>query len=927
MKDCFSIAEILEVPCNLIHMIMRFCMIMFALVVSFSTLFAQEIVEPVDSLRAQVGDSLATDSIVVRDDGVDTVVTYSADQIDFDVLNRISILSGDAEIEYKEMTLEAGRVIVDWNAQLMTATALPETTFTDSTNSEIDTVILVGKPHFIQGSDDFYGDEIAYNLKTKVGKVKGASTVYEQGHYRGEQFKRISENVVTVKNGEFTSCDAEEPHYHFAANRLKIQIGKRVIAQPVFIYFDDVPVLAAPYGIFPQQKGRTSGIIVPTFGESASQGRFLRDIGYYIVPSDYMDVRASLDYFEKFGVLGDGEFRYAKRYALNGSARYTFNTQKLDGSPRRRDYSINASHNQTINETTRITASGGYASSDEFNENRGSTQDQLTQTISSSAQLSKSWLDSPWNLGVNVRYEQNLKTDTWTSNLPSVSLNHRNGQIFPAPKAPKNIRNAVTPKEVSPPWYRAFQWSYSAIYRNSLVNAISLEESGLRLGAVDSLGRQGPVTRLGTTDKHTTERDGAVHTGGISAGAKVLRYLNLNPRMGIRHIWSPRVTNYQAADSILDRQDEFGFFTRTTFDLGASATTKLYGLAERPFGLRASFRHVMTPSVGFTFTPDFSDKAWGYFKTVSLPDGRNYEFDRFSDVLSDIGRTPSARSEQINFSLDHLYQLKTGDDEESTKRHDLLAVGMRTGVDLKRDSLKWSDLGMSFRTAIPGKIIGPIESPTLSISTVHSPYEAVQGRRVNRFFGDRAGGSLLSPLELVSMNTDVSFTVRADNVKQFFMLDRPVEIEEDTTAIDSIPQPQAPTDVQDHQRYELPSPLERQGEKTVRDALFDMPLSLNINFHRTKNFQTNSSTSSMAANTQFSITNRWTMQFDYNFDLDEKVVTNAGVSITRDLHCWEANLLWSPLGYRPGYFFRVGLKSPQLRDVQVKRDRQRGFAR
>jgi hypothetical protein len=336
---------------------------------------------------------------------------------------------------------------------------------------------------------------------------------------------------------------------------------------------------------------------------------------------------------------------------------------------------------------------------------------------------------------------------------------------------------------------------------------------------------------------------------------------------------------------------------------------------------------VLTPSVGFTFTPDFSDKPWGYYRTVSLPDGRSQRFDRFSDMVSDIGGTPGAQAEVFNFSLDHLFQLKTGAEDETAKRVDLLAVGMRTGLDLKRDSLKWSDLGMSFRTTIPGKILGPIQSPTLNISTTHSPYEMVNGRRVNTFFWEREGGSLLSPLELLTLNTDVSFSMRADNVRQLFMLDRPPPEEADTTAVDSIPQPQAPTQVQEHERYELPTPLERQGESSLRDALFDMPVGLNFNFHRTKNFQAQTSTSTMAANTEFSLTPKWSMQFDYNFDLDDKVVTNAGVSITRDLHCWEANLLWSPLGYRPGYYFRVGLKSPQLRDVQVKRDRQRGFAR
>ena len=232
------------------------------------------------------------------------------------------------------MQLTAGRIEVDWERKLMIASPIADTLYLDSLETEIDTILMRDYPHFSQGADEFTGDEIAYNLETKVGKVKAGETAYQDGEYFGKQFKRVSEDVITVSEGEFTTCDADTPHYHFSAKKLKLVVGKRVIARPVFIHFEDVPVMAAPYGIFPSQSGRTSGIIIPTFGESAGQGRFLRDMGYYWAPSQYFDILTTMDYFEKFGVLGRSTLRYEKRYVMSGNSSYLFSIRSATRQPR-----------------------------------------------------------------------------------------------------------------------------------------------------------------------------------------------------------------------------------------------------------------------------------------------------------------------------------------------------------------------------------------------------------------------------------------------------------------------------------------------------------------------------------------------------------------------------------------------------------------
>ncbi len=890
---------------------------------------------PADSL---LPDSLAADTIAPSrtESGVDTLVNYSADDIDFDVIRRITILSRNAMITYKDMRLEAGRIEVNWDAQLLTAAPLPDTVWADTLKTEIDTILSMGRPHFMQGQDEFYGDEIAYNMKTKVGRVRGGQTQYEDGYYYGEQFKRIADDVLTAKDGSFTTCDKDTPDYHFYAKVLKVMVGRRVVARPVVLYFDNVPCMAAPYGVFPQQKGRTSGIIIPTFGESSSQGRFLRNIGYYWAISDYMDLRGSIDYFERIGILGRGGWRYTKRYSLDGSADFDFNAQR-QGDQKRRDYSLTARHSQILDRNSRLTMTAAYASSKTFVRNTGSEQDQLNQQLRSDATLSKSWDNSPWTANINVGYTKYLNLDTWNTTLPAISLSHRAGQLFPAPKAPRNIRGAVAPKELHPPWYRAFNWSYSTVYRNELSMPKSLRQEGLRLGLINLSGNPGANTTLYGDDSTTVyQKDGMVHSGSISANAKILKYLNINPRISLRSLWTRRAVNYRAVDKILDREDDTGFFQRTTFDIGSSITTKLYGVAQRPLGIGASFRHMMTPTVGFTYRPDFADKKWGYYKTITMPDGRSYTFDRFagSENISGGGSTPQGISEQFSFRLDHLFQMKTGDPElETEKKYELLKWNMNTAMDMKRDSLLWDNLGMSFSTSIQGMTLGPIQGVGLDVSTTHSFYE-YQGRQpVRRFFWERDGGAWYAPLNLLNAAINVGFSINAPTVgylagvgwkqKKEELPDSTFDVLADTTGLFFNPAVSPNRRGVPYQPEQLPPPA--RSAEAGPSELFQMPLSISVNLRQSRDYISHTTTSSMSNRATFTLTPKWKISMDYNFDLDRKEVRNTSVFVTRDLHCWEATFSWSPLGYLPGYFLKIGLKSPQLRDVKIERQRGAGF--
>jgi lipopolysaccharide assembly outer membrane protein LptD (OstA) len=906
--------------------------------ISCTLLLAQEPEAPVPFVSA--ADSLA-DSLLIApqsEEGVDTTISYFAQHIYFDVNRRVTELTGNAAIEYKEMRLTAGRIEVDWEGQLLTALPRPDTLYLDSARTELDTIMWVEYPRFQQGRDDFSGDEITYNLESKVGRVKGGHTQYMDGEYYGEQFKRIDDNVITVLNGDFTTCDADTPHYHFSSKKLKIIVGKRVIARPLVLHFNKVPVFAAPYGVFPSQSGRASGIIIPTFGESAAQGRFLRNVGYYWAPSQYVDLLTTIDYFEKFGVLGRSTLRYAKRYTLSGTTNYYFDTQR-QGTTKKRDYRISSTHRHTIDPNTQLSVNASYVSNKRFNDDVGSVQDLLNQSIRSDATLSKSWDNSPWSLSANVGFTQNIEAETWSAGLPRIRLSHRTGDLFPAPKAPRNLRGAVARKEARTPWYRAFKWSYNTNYANDYNFPMRPREIGLRLDPIGIDGSQGSPAVIKDEDStHVFKKDGLAHRGSFSANARIFRYLNLNPTLNWDSDWVRRVVKYEAGDRVLDRRDEEGFFTRTTFSLGSSANTKLYGLARRPFGIGASFRHVMTPTVSFSYRPDFSEEKWGYYETATLPDGRSYTYDRFegSEMASNIGGTPKGLSETFSFSLAHLFQMKTGSEEqENERKFDLLNANMSTRVNMKADSLKWSDLRMSFRSGIPGRLIGPFESLSFDISTTHSLYQSGVGGRINSFYWERDDAAWYSPLELTRMGATLGINLRAKTIGSIFDFGRREEVQEtdslllqmqEELGLDAVPFDPGLTSGTLPSNLP-PSPQQRQGvEDDGPSQFYQMPIDMQFTVHRTQNFADGgTTTNTLRSNMRLSLTPRWSTSVTYVLDLEDRLPDNASVNITRDLHCWEASFRWSPLGFSPGYFLRIGLKSPQLKDVKIERHRGGNF--
>ncbi|RJP82321.1 MAG: LPS-assembly protein LptD [Candidatus Zixiibacteriota bacterium] len=827
-----------------------------------------------------------SDTTAPAEAGLDTTISYSARSIEFFVPERRTVLRGEAQVRYRTMTLEAERIVVDWERNLITAEGVRDTLWADSARTEVDTVYVRGEPVFREGNQEIQGQRMTYSLKTRRGRITEGTTSYQDGYYWGGALKKDTSNVIYAGPGSFTTCSLEDPHYTFRARQMKLAVNDKVVAKPVVLYFGDVPVAAVPFGIFPSRPGRQSGVIIPTYGESALQGRFLRHLGYYYAPNEYLDGTGSLDYYEKSGFLFHGRGRYNWRYHLSGAVEGSL-TRLNQGGTREQSWNLKMAHEQQIDPDTRFNVSANLASGRTYFQNYSfNLTEQLSQKLYSDATLTHSFPGGKNSISANLHHEQDLLTEEYTQDLPRVSFRRGTSALIPAPR-----RQPGDTTEARIPWYSTINYDYSGEY--------------LHRRAVDR------VIAAGDTNMVMDQRWAARHNLNFNSPQRV-SYFTVNPSLRYSEQWFDETRDYSIVPAGVKA---IGFAARRTFSTALSTSSKLYGYWVNPLPGVEAIRHTATPEFSLSFQPDFSDPEWGYYEQVTDSAGNVTRKDRFAGSL--FGSTPRGRSFSLNTRLHNLFQMKYGSGEEQ-KKVDLFTLIFATGYNFAADSLRFAPL-VTTLTARPisGQPLGPLKTLSFDVSTNHSFYKfGTLGEYDELYFEPRAGRVLR--LRTVDISTSMGLSLGT-------LVHPPEETDYDQWQLSST------TGFQETTPDTLggPGPLPAPSRPQLPDEWYlgQIPWDLQLTFHYTINRANPvnpSETFWMNANVDASLTRNWQIGYNTRVNLVDRKVETAGITIYRDLHCWEARLVWNPLGLGQGYFLRISLKSPQLQDVKVERRRGQG---
>ena len=829
-------------------------------------------------------------------------IIYSADEIYYRVPVEKTDLAGQAKIKHDNTDLEAGFVTVDWKTDMLNALPRPKQ---DTLSESIQPVIKE------KGKDPMSGDRMTYNLKTRKGRVVKGATQADEGYYTGHEIRNESKKVIFIQNSTYTTCDLDVPHFHFESTKMKIIQNDVVIARPIILHLAQIPIMGVPLGIFPHKGGtRHSGWIMPSYGESKYRGQYIDGLGFYWAPSDYWDSKFTMSMGDRQGLVFRANNNYRLRYKFSGnlnvrSQQFLIGSNDITdlGSSRKSALNVRWSHSQVLRNNQSFNANVTYSSSGDYNKKYGLTEaDRMNQKAISNVSYSKRWSKSKNSLSANLYSNQDLLIDDKVNPVSPFYVNPTRAgtqlnivnRTMPKISFRHGQSNLIPTTAIDKKWYNNITWNYGLNFTSKDRDYYESEAHNIDDSTIvfQWQGNDGgdPVV----LDEQT---QGWVHTTSINAPQKLLKHIAFNPSMSLRSVWVN-----ESYDGIWnDSTDSFtkiskkGFAARTTGSFSLSANTKLYGMFPIPFGPLKVIRHTASPSISFSYTPNFSKPVFGqdlgYIQTHTDTAGNETIFDRFAGTMA--GSTPRSESKSMNFSLNNVFQAKMKKGEEE-KKVDLLSWRMSSGYNFAAEKFQLANLRTSLRSRIAGKL-------NLDLSITHDFYQYDPEKGRISEFNKNASGMLEPRMTSARFSTGFRFSG-----KHWSETD---DAEEDPDSLSM---------EEDLADPGLVNPVKSMRNTLSSGQLWSTNVSLSYSYSALnpnqvkKTFWINTSSS-------FQVTQNWKVSYRARFDMINRDLVSHSFSVYRDLHCWELSLNWTPGGIGQGVNFKINVKSPTLRDLKIEK--------
>jgi lipopolysaccharide assembly outer membrane protein LptD (OstA) len=816
-----------------------------------------------DTVKTVLKDSTQTDTAKTKKgNDIDAVVFSTAvDSMTMNVKSRKMQLYGKGEIKYKTTDLKGAKIFVDYETNELEAYGIP-----DSTGKQLkDTPVLT------DGGQVYDGQRMRYNFKTQQGFISAASNKVKDTRYEGEKVKKVDKETFFIEDGIFTTCSEKEPHTYFSASEMKVMTNDKIIAKWVFMHICGIPIpIPLPMAVIPNQTGRRSGIIIPGYGDDVNRGLYLSHLGYFLALSDYFDLAMTTDLYSRGGYGLKGRFRYNKRYNFSGELNAGYSNTRTD-DVNNREWNLSLNHNQNITPTSTLVAQLQFQSASYNTYNTYDYNTLMRQQVFSRATYSKTFEDFGASLSLSYQRTQNIKDGTYTETLPSFNFSKTTFYPFKS----KSKSGVIDQK-----WYDLIGVNYSANFDNQRIK----DTSSTKINA------------------------GIKHALTINASPKI-GYFTITPSFNYTEKWYPKHIEMEGVPAGVDSTGKEKYTTVTreinkfsfvrSFSLGVSASTRIYGIMPAGFLGIEAFRHTVTPTISYNYTPDFSSESWGYYGTYKNNDGKLVKYDKFGNEI--YGGSGSGESQYLSFGIGNVFELKTIKDPTDTtsqsKKIQLLNFSIGSGYNFAADSLKLAALNTSFRTQI-GELLD------FSGTANYTFYDAnSEGTRINKYLASAGKGLFRLTNFYFSVSTNLSAEKFRSNEekksKNEEMLNdgnmtKPNINNSDVMNINTDNSPD----------YSIP---------------WNLALSLNYNSDHSNPNKPSTASSSMSANFSMNLTKKWKLSFYGNYDFQSKLISAPQITVNRDLHCWEMNLTWRPLGSYKGFYFVIRMKAPEFQDIKVEK--------
>ncbi|MBD3639121.1 MAG: LPS-assembly protein LptD [Crocinitomicaceae bacterium] len=825
-------------------------------------------------------------------------VKYEArDSIVADIPRQIVILYGDAYVNYEGIELRADYIEINLQNNEVLATYS-----SDSLGNP------VGKPIFTSEGEESRCDLVKYNFKTKTGYIREVRAQQDEGYIHMAESKIHPNEQIHLKNGKFTTCENDTPHYHFKLTKAIIVPDERVVTGPVYMKIGKVPTpLAAPFAFFPSSDTRKHGIIIPQFAGHSQYGFGLQDFGYYIPLGEYWETQFNGTIYTtgRFGV--GNTTNYYKKYKYRGSFNakfeqfrgYFYDTTLQNKVSFRWVHSQDPKAHPSIKFSSDInyqSDNNGKSSLDSDNPNY------FNNTFNSSVKLSKSWKTRKLNgsASLNNRFQQNSQTQRYNLDLPTFNFQVSQFDL-----------GVFRRNDIGKKWYEEIKVRYSL----NAANSISIADS--------------VFNRFDIGEINDYALSGIKQAVTVNSNLKIFgSRFTFSPSVDYSELWNFQYEthNWVEADHELDTTEHRGLGASRTLGINGALGFGFYGMYRFKGERETRFKHVMTNSVSFSFRPDISS-----YQEIDTTGGQPIYISPFyASKYREGGR---GQSGLISWNSSNSLKMKTRDMNdtinETDKSFNLIdAFSIRGSYDVIKDSFQLSDQALTFRTSKFLKIFNIQSTASLSPYT----YDTLNIKSKEYAWNSKQG---LGTFTNMTLTVNANFTSKMGRKKQKEIqdaTDNNAEVKELATDPYKV-------------NFDIPWQL---------NTAYNLKYSLNQNKDSITERNYNV-VQTLVLTGDFSINDKWKVRGGMSLNLQqllpynhntpegykypyEDLVSTYNFEIWRDLHCWEAVLQfrqygpvvkdamgnWGPFdggSWRATnwtFLFRVNIKASMFQDIKLE---------
>ena len=823
---------------------------------------------------------------------IEVQVVCSASDSSYRDMNQKKIFYfGNAEAKYDDITITAACLEFDLESSTCRAFGVA-----DSLGK------LQGRPVFKQGETSFEAAEMLYNFKTKKGIITKVWTEEQGGYLHGERVKRMDDNTINIRSGGYTTCDLKDhPHYQFKFTKAKVIPDDKIVTGPIYMTIVDVPLpLALPFALIPNTKGKKSGIIIPTYGESANRGFYLENGGYYWAINDNYDLQILGDIYTRGSWGIKPTFRYNKRYKFNGNLALGFAVNKIGTKgaadyQESTDFKIHWTHKQDPKSHPRnnFSADVNIVSSNFNKYNAQTVTDQLSNTFKSSIAYQTNFAGKVY-LTLNASHSQNTLTRQVTASLPELTLTVNT--FYPL----KNVGKGAKKR-----WYQNISMGYT-LNGKAYINDV---DTVLFRGIKDDFGG------WARNFFRDNVQMGISHRVPINATIKLFKHFSwtnsftLNDYMYFKHIEQQWVDDGE--EGHLQTDTIHTFSNLVDFSVSTNLTTKIYGMVNFAHGPIRAIRHVFTPTIGFTYRPNFGDPKWGVYGTYTDGNDKEMVYNKFPGAL--YGTPSQAQQGLLTYNFSNNLEIKVpskSDTITGMKKIPILeSFSISGNYDVTKDSVNLSPISVSGRTTLFKKL-------GINFNSTWDPYAADSlGRRINRL--EILDNNRLFRKTGSSWRFSLSYTFNQNDLKK-------LQGKKGSQAIrDELNENAKKSGIFDPD--ELNEILGNPNAYIDWTTPWSISLSYNLTYTNSiayaafMGISTNTVVHTLGLNGDISITPKWKVTFSTGWDFVNNNITYTNISVYRDLHCWEMRFNWIPIGSYKSWNFTINVKAQALKDLKYEK--------